>query len=106
MEQDGSINNMNKINIALVFITLVIGILIGNYTKKSIFVNDNETLLNEIRTMRDSLMTEINTYQIPDTTKINNYYINKYETESKIIINNSIDSNISYFKRWYESKSN
>ena len=96
----------NYILIALIAIMFILGLYLGNRYSEDEHEqidNNNEEILLELRSLRDSLLAVVESYDTPNTEQINNYYNTKYENEIKTITNNNVDSNIVFFARWYLS---
>ena len=96
----------NYILIALIAIMFILGLYLGNRYSEDEHeeINeDNEEILMELRSLRDSLLNVVESYDTPNVKEINNYYNTKYENEIKTITNNNVDSNIMFFAKWYLS---
>ena len=87
----------------LSLVLFMIGLYFYDRNKPVIQHNDNEEILLELRSLRDSLLAVVESYDTPDVKEINNYYTNKYENEIKTISSNNVDSNIVFFAKWYLS---
>lgn len=87
----------------LALVLFMIGLYFYDRNKPVIQHNDNEEILLELRSLKDSLLNVVESYDTPNTEQINNYYNTKYENEIKIISSNNVDSNIVFFSKWYLS---
>jgi hypothetical protein len=52
---------------------------------------------------QDSVLKRLNDYKPPDLTEINNHYTNIYEKQSNIIKSFSVDQDVQFFSKWYNT---